>query len=62
MEVEAIDEFGRLLEVSGQSESRHWKGLGGESLFHWKWDELEGWGEDQSYFSRSVWDANRSRA
>jgi hypothetical protein len=58
--VSAIDEFGRELHVQGIAASRHWRGHGGDSLFHWNWDGFEGWGEDQSYFSRSVWEAKRS--
>jgi hypothetical protein len=60
MEIEAVDEFGRRLRVDGRAVSRHWRGHGGDSLFRWSWDGLEGWGEDQSYFSRPVWEANRS--
>jgi hypothetical protein len=60
MEIEGVDEFGRRLHINGDAVSRHWKGHGGDSLFHWTWDGLEGWGEDQSYFSRGVWEANRS--
>ena len=62
MEITAVDDLGRRLEVHGDSVSRHWRGLGGDSLFRWRWDGLEGHGEDQSYFSRPVWEANRSRA
>jgi hypothetical protein len=29
---------------------------------HWRWDGGEGWGEDQSYFSRGQWETNRRRA
>jgi hypothetical protein len=61
MHVKAIDEFGRQLDVNGMAVSRHWKGHGGDSLFQWHWDDLEGWGEDQSYFSRSVWEAYKAR-
>jgi hypothetical protein len=61
-EVEAVDEFGRRLSVYGDALSRHWRGHGGDSLVHWRWDGgMEGWGEDQSYFSPSQWEANRRR-
>jgi hypothetical protein len=63
IELEAIDEFDRRLSVRGNAVSRHWRGNGGDSLVHWKWDEgVEGWGEDQSYFSRAQWESNRRRA
>ena len=63
IELEAIDEFDRRLSVRGNAVSRHWRGHGGDSLMHWKWDEgVEGWGEDQSYFSRAQWESNRRRA
>jgi hypothetical protein len=59
---EAVDEFGRRLSVRGDVASRHWRGHGGDSLVHWHWDEgIEGWGEDQSYFSRDQWERNRRR-
>lgn len=58
----AIDEFDRLLSVRGDALSRHWRGHGGDSLVHWRWnDGVEGWGEDQSYFSREQWEKNRRR-
>ena len=60
--VEAIDEFDRRLSVRGDAVSRHWRGHGGDSLVHWHCDDgVEGWGEDQSYFSRDQWEANRRR-
>ena len=53
----------RRLSVRGEAVSRHWRGHGGDSLVHWHWDDgVEGWGEDQSYFSRDQWEANRRRA
>jgi len=61
MELEAYDDLGRRLVVSGEAISRHWRGHGGDTLFHWSWDNLDGWGEDQSYFTRPVWEANKSR-
>jgi hypothetical protein len=63
IELEAIDEFDRSLSARGDTVSRHWRGHGGDSLVHWRWDEAtEGWGEDQSYFSRDQWERNRRRA
>ncbi len=63
LEIEAVDEFGRRVSVCGDALSRHWRGHGGDSLVHWCWDDgIEGWGEDQSYFSREQWEANRRRA
>ncbi len=60
--VEAVDEFDRRLSVRGDAVSRHWRGHGGDSLVHWRWDDgVEGFGEDQSYFSRDQWEANRRR-
>lgn len=62
-EIEAVDEFERRLSVRGDACSRHWRGHGGDSLVHWRWDDgVEGWGEDQSYFSRNQWEMNRTRA
>ncbi len=61
LEIEAVDEFGRLLSVRGEAISRHWRGHGGDSLVHWTWDGgVEGWGEDQSYVSRDQWERNRA--
>jgi hypothetical protein len=61
--IEAVDEFGRRLTVAGEVVSRHWRGHGGDSLVHWRWDGgTEGFGEDQSYFSRRQWETNRQRA
>jgi hypothetical protein len=60
--IEAVDEFDRRLSVRGDAVSRHWRGHGGDSLVHWTWDRgTEGFGEDQSYFSRDQWEANRRR-
>ena len=62
LELEAVDEFDRRLSVRGDAVSRHWRGHGGDSLVHWRWDDgVEGWGEDQSYFSRDQWESNRRR-
>jgi hypothetical protein len=61
-EIEAVDEFDRRLSVRGEAVSRHWRGHGGDTLVHWHWDgAVEGWGEDQSYFSRDQWERNRHR-
>lgn len=62
IEIDAVDDLGRRLEVAGTGVSRHWKGHGGDTLFRWEWDGVAGWGEDQSYFSRAVWEAYRARA
>jgi len=62
MEIEAVDEHGRLLAVEGAALSRHWRGHGGDTLFRWNWDDVEGFGEDQSYFSKSVADSHTARA
>ena len=60
--LEAVDEFDRRLSARGDAVSRHWRGHGGDSLVHWTWDGgTEGFGEDQSYFSRDQWEANRRR-
>ncbi len=62
-EIEAVDDGDRRLSVRGEAVSRHWRGHGGDSLVHWHWDDgVEGWGEDQSYFSRDQWEANRRRS
>jgi hypothetical protein len=61
MEIEAVDDLGRTVRVRGEAVSRHWRGHGGDTLFRWNWDAVEGWGEDQSYFGRQVWEANRAR-
>jgi hypothetical protein len=57
MEIDAVDDAGRTLAVTGNAASRHWRGNGGDTLFHWQWDRCDGWGEDQSYFSRAIWRA-----
>ncbi len=61
MDIEAVDDLDRRLTVHGEAVSRHWRGLGGDTLFRWEWGGLTGWGEDQSYCSRPVWDAIKSR-
>ncbi len=63
IEIEAFDDHGRRLDAVGIAVSRHWKGLGGDTLMNWQWhDGHQGWGEDQSYFARSVWAAQKARA
>jgi len=62
IDVEAVDDLGRELSVTGDALSRHWRGLGGDTLMAWRWNGAEGVGEDQSYFSKPVWLANRTRA
>jgi hypothetical protein len=63
IEIEAVDDRDRRLSVRGDALSRHWRGHGGDSLVHWRWDEgAEGWGEDQTYVSGAQWEANRRRA
>jgi hypothetical protein len=62
VQIEAVDDTGRRLSVRGEAVSRHWRGHGGDSLVDWRWDGgLQGWGEDQSYFGRGQWEANRRR-
>ena len=51
IEIEATDEHGRTLEASGELVSRHGEpgSASGSGLFHWTWNGLNGWGEDQTY-------------
>jgi len=62
MEIEAVDDADRHLTVAGEAVSRHWRGNGGDSLFRWHWDAHVGWGEDQTYGSRALWQTLRSGA
>jgi hypothetical protein len=62
MEIDVVDDLGRALRVRGEAASRHWRGNGGDTLFHWYWDQVEGWGEDQSYFSPPVIARNKARS
>lgn len=56
--LEATDELGRDLIADGKLVSRHGEqGPSGTGLFRWRWDGIEGWGEDQSYCSETVWRA-----
>jgi hypothetical protein len=61
IEVDAVDELGRRLHAVGECVSRHWKGLGGDSLVHWDVDGHDAWGEDQTYLSKPTWLARRRR-
>ncbi|MGH8982674.1 MAG: DUF7065 domain-containing protein [Acidimicrobiia bacterium] len=63
IEIEAVDDAGREVHVVGDAVSRYWRGHGGDTLMRWRWDGVdEGWGEDQSYFSKRTWLALRERA
>jgi hypothetical protein len=62
LEITATDDAGRELAVTGDAVSRHWKGHGGDSLMHWRWDAVDAYGEDQTYLSRATWEALRARA
>jgi hypothetical protein len=56
--LEALDELGRPLVADGQLVARHERGgPSGTGLFLWRWNGVEGWGEDQSYASDAVWAA-----
>ena len=59
IEVEAVDEHGRTLEATGELVSRHGADhvSSGTALFHWEWDGLTGWGEDQTYAPQGILDA-----
>src|SRR5882724_1660332 len=60
--VEATDDLGRTFVATGEALTRHWKGHGGDTLMRWSWDDVVGFGEDQSYFSKATWRALRTRA
>jgi hypothetical protein len=62
IEIEAHDDRGRTFTARGEAASRHWKGHGGDTLLRWQWEGCTGWGEDQSYFSRAVWEHLRRSA
>jgi hypothetical protein len=62
LEVDATDDAGRRLVAVGDAVSRHWRGHGGDTLMRWSWDGVEGWGEDQSYFSKAGWQSRRTGA
>ncbi len=56
--LEATDELGRPLVADGELVSRHGdRGPSGTGLFRWRWNGVDGWGEDQSYCSERVWRA-----
>lgn len=59
IELEATDEHGRELEVVGTLVSHHGAPgtTAGTGLFHWEWDGLTGWGEDQSFAPPSIFEA-----
>ncbi len=59
IEIDAFDDRGRRVEVRGEAVSRHWRGNGGDSLLRWEWGGVSGWGEDQSYLPRAVWNGLR---
>ena len=60
--IDAVDDLGRTLHVEGASVSRHRHESGGDTLMHWRWDGAEGYGEDQTYQPRSIWDKLRKEA
>ena len=62
IDVEALDDAGRHLVAEGVAASRHWRGHGGDTLLRWRWDGVEGWGEDQTYLPASVLEERRRRA
>jgi hypothetical protein len=62
VEVTGADDAGRHFTATGEAVSRHWKGFGGDSLVHWSWDGIGGWGEDQTYFSKTTWLARKAAA
>ena len=62
LDITGVDDAGRRFRAAGQVVSRHWRGLGGDSLVHWSWDDVAGWGEDQTYFSKTTWRARREAA
>jgi len=56
--LEARDELGRDLIADGELVARHGEvGPSGTGLFCWRWHDLVGWGEDQSYGPENVWQA-----
>jgi hypothetical protein len=56
--LEALDAFDRPLIADGELVARHERGgPSGTGLFLWRWNGVEGWGEDQSYASDAVWAA-----
>lgn len=59
IEIEATDEHGRTLEAEGELVARHGPAgsPSGTGLFRWRWDDLDGWGEDQTYAPAKVLEA-----
>lgn len=59
IEAEAVDEHGRELALEGELVARHGPpgSSSGTGLFHWRWDGLEGWGEDQTYAPQEILEA-----
>lgn len=59
IEAEATDEHGRTLEVEGELVARHGPAgsSSGTGLFRWRWDGLDGWGEDQTYAPQPILEA-----
>jgi len=56
--IEATDELARDLVADGELVASHGeRGPSGTGLFRWRWNEHDGWGEDQSYCSEKVWRA-----
>lgn len=56
--IDAVDELDRELVADGELVASHGeRGPSGTGLFFWRWNETEGWGEDQSYCSENVWHA-----
>lgn len=56
IEVEAVDEHGRVLDAAGELVSHHGADpvSSGTGLFLWEWDGLTGWGEDQTYAPQDI--------
>jgi hypothetical protein len=58
IELDAVDALGRPLVAAGELMSRYGeRGPNGTGLFVWRWNGLEGWGEDQSFCPGAVWRA-----
>ena len=59
IEVDAVDEHGRVLEATGELVSHHGADpvSSGTGLFRWEWDGRSGWGEDQTYAAQGILDA-----
>lgn len=57
IEYEGVDSLGRRLEVEGEQVSNHGTATG---LFYWKWNGVEGWGENQGGIAPSYPRVKRS--